>query len=121
MMIFLIRKGLKKEELKEKFEKEYYKLDFNLEELRKTYKFKISCAETVPQAFMAFYESSNFEDAIRNAISIGGDSDTIGAICGSIAAEYYGIPNYIYKNGLNYFDEYQKEIYASFKERYMSE
>lgn len=121
MMIFLIRKGLKKEELKERFEKEYYQLDFNLEELRKTYKFKISCAETVPQAFMAFYESSNFEDAIRNAISIGGDSDTIGAICGSIAAEYYGIPNYIYENGLNYFDEYQKEIYASFKERYMSE
>ena len=121
MMIFLIRKGLTKEELKERFIKDYYPIDFNVKELQENYKFKISCSETVPQAFVAFYESINFEDAIRNAISIGGDSDTIGAICGSIAAEYYGIPNYIYDKVFEYLDVYQIDIYNKFKERFTSE
>lgn len=114
MMIYLIKKGKNKEELKEYFTNNYYPIDFTIEELRETYRFKISCAETVPQAFEAFYESVNFEDAIRNAISIGGDSDTIGAICGSIAAIYYGIPDYIYKEALSFLDEYQTKIYNDF-------
>ena len=60
--------------------------------IRDTYKFNETCQETVPQAIMAFLESTSFEDAIRNAISIGGDSDTIAAITGGIAEAYYGIP-----------------------------
>ena len=118
MMIYLIRQGYNKEELKEYFETNYYPLDFTVEELNKNYKFKISCAETVPEAFIAFYESINFEDAIRNAISIGGDSDTIGAICGSIAAMYYGVPNYIYNDALEFLDKYQKNIYNKFVDKY---
>jgi len=70
----------------------YYKLDFTLDEIRPTYKFNESCQGTVPQAIMCFLESDNFEDAIRNAISLGGDSDTLGAITGSIAGAYYGVP-----------------------------
>ena len=118
MMIYLIRQGYNKEELKEYFETNYYPLDFTVEELNKNYKFKISCSETVPEAIIAFYESINFEDAIRNAISIGGDSDTIGAICGSIAAMYYGVPNYIYNDALEFLDKYQKDIYNEFVEKY---
>ena len=85
-----------------------------MKELQETYKFKISCKETVPQAFVSFYESINFEDAIRNAISIGGDSDTIGAICGCLASAYYGIPEHIYNAGLSYLDKYQGEIFKNF-------
>lgn len=118
MMIYLIRQGYSKEQLKEYFEANYYPLDFTVKELNENYKFKISCAETVPEAFIAFYESINFEDAIRNAISIGGDSDTIGAICGSIAAMYYGVPNYIYNDALEFLDKYQKNIYNDFVEKY---
>lgn len=114
MMIYLIKKGYGKEELKERFVKDYYPLDLTVKELQETYKFKISCKETVPQAFVSFYESINFEDAIRNAISIGGDSDTIGAICGCLASAYYGIPEHIYNAGLSYLDKYQGEIFKNF-------
>lgn len=117
MMIYLIKEGLSKEELKDYFINNYYPIDFTIKELQKNYKFKISCSETVPQAVLAFLESINFEDAIRNAISIGGDSDTIGAICGAMAAQYYGIPNYIYDKSLEYLDDYQKELYNNFKEK----
>ncbi len=118
MMIYLIKEGFTKEELKEYFIENYYPIDFTMKELQKNYRFKISCSETVPQAFLAFLESINFEDAIRNAISIGGDSDTIGAICGAMAAQFYGVPNYIYDKTLNYLDDYQKELYFNFKNKY---
>ncbi len=90
--IRLAREGKSKEEIKAYIEAHYYKIDFTLEELRKTYEWDGSCQGTVPQAMAAFFESTDFEDAIRNAISIGGDSDTIGAITGSIAEAYYGVP-----------------------------
>lgn len=121
MMIFLIRKGFNKSQLKDRFEKEYYPLDFIMNDLQKNYKFKISCAETVPQAFVSFLESINFEDAIRNAISIGGDSDTIGAICGSMAAEYYGIPKSIMKESSKYLDDYLEDIFITFNKKYNNE
>lgn len=117
MMIYLIKNGYNKEQLKEYFIKNYYPIDFTLDDLYENYKFKISCSETVPQAFVAFYESINFDDAIRNAIMIGGDSDTIGAICGSIAATYYGIPDYIINETMWYLDDYLKNIYIEFNEK----
>lgn len=64
---------------------------FKVKDLQKTYTFNETCQETVPQAFECFFESVSFEDAIRNAISIGGDSDTIAAIVGSVAEAYYGV------------------------------
>jgi len=88
--IFLARTGHSKKEIKEKIEKDFeYNLDFTLEEIRPTYKFDVSCMGSVPQAIKSFLEGENFEDTIRNAISIGGDSDTISAISGSIAEAFY--------------------------------
>lgn len=87
--IFLAKLGKSKEEIRQYITEHYYNLNFTLDSIRDTYAFDGSCQGSVPQAIVAFLESENFEDAIRNAISIGGDSDTIGAITGSIAWIYY--------------------------------
>lgn len=89
--IYLARAGSSKEEIRKFIEDNYYDLNFTLDEIRPRYKFNESCQGTVPQAIEAFLESESFEDAIRNAISIGGDSDTLAAITGSIAEAFYGI------------------------------
>lgn len=117
--IFLMRHGKSKnaiEEykkiLKDYIEKEYqYDLNFTLNEIRPSYAFNESCQETVPQAIVSFLESDSFEDAIRNAISLGGDSDTLAAITGSIAEAAYGIPEDIKEKAMNYLDEKIKEVY----------
>ena len=91
--IYLARQKLPKEEIREYISKNFYSLDFTLDEIRDSYMFNEICQDTVPQAIEAFLEGNDFEDAIRNAISIGGDSDTIGAITGSIAEAFYGCPD----------------------------
>jgi ADP-ribosylglycohydrolase len=93
--IFLARNGKSKEEIKEYIEKNFYTLDKTLDEIRPEYRFNETCQGTVPQAIQAFLESTDFEDAIRNAISLGGDSDTLAAITGGIAEAYYGISDEI--------------------------
>lgn len=99
--IFLARTGKSKQEIKSYIEKKYdYLLDFTLSDIRSSYQFDESSAGTVPPAIVAFLESSDFEDAIRNAISIGGDSDTLAAITGSIAEAFYGVPDEIMKKTL---------------------
>ena len=90
--VFLARSGASKEEIKKHLEAKYYKLDFTLDEIRDSYSFDGSCQGTVPQALEAFLEATDFEDAIRNAISIGGDSDTLAAITGAVAEAYFGLP-----------------------------
>ena len=81
-----------KRRIKEHIEGEFgYDLSRTLDEIRPGYQFNETCQDTVPQAITAFLESSDFEDAIRNAISLGGDSDTLAAITGSIAEAAYGI------------------------------
>ncbi len=82
-----------------------YDLSRTLDEIRPTYQFNETCQETVPQALTAFFESTGFEDAIRNAISLGGDSDTLAAITGSIAEAAYGIPDWIQEKARSYLDE----------------
>lgn len=99
--------------MKEHIEFEYgYDLSQTLDEIRPTYQFKESCQETVPQAITAFLESTDFEDAIRNAISLGGDSDTLAAITGSIAEAAYSIPQEIERLALSYLDEPLSEVYV---------
>ena len=83
-----------------------YDLDLNLEELQKDYKFTSKAKDSVPQAIFCFLESTDFEDAIRKAISIGGDTDTIAAITGSIAEAYYGIDKELIKKVEDYVPEY---------------
>lgn len=65
---------------------------------------------TVPQAIIAFLESTDFEDAIRNAVSLGGDSDTLAAITGSIAEAAYGIPDWIKIKAYSYLDTPLRDI-----------
>ena len=100
-----------KSRIKEHIEKEYgYNLSQPLEEIRPIYQFDETCQGTVPQAIIAFLESKDFEDAIRNAISLGGDSDTLAAITGSIAEAAYGIPENIACKAYSYLDEPLKEV-----------
>lgn len=88
--IFLARQGKSKQEIKDYITRTFkYNLDFTLDEIRPTYKFDVTCQGSVPQAIVAFLESSDFESAIRLAISIGGDSDTIACITGGIASAFY--------------------------------
>ena len=91
--IYMARNGSSKEEIKEYIEREFhYDLSRTLDNIRPYYHHVESCQETVPEAIIAFLESKDFEDAIRNAVSLGGDTDTLGAITGSIAEAFYGIP-----------------------------
>lgn len=109
--IFLAKSGVSKSEIKEYIEQNYYTLDFTLDEIRPIYQYEIVCQTSVPQAIQAFLESTDFEDAIRNAISIGGDSDTVAAITGSIADAYYGVDEDLRETALSYLDDYLLDIY----------
>ncbi len=100
--IYLARTGKSKAEIKDYIEKHYYKLDFTLNEIRPAYEFDVTCQGSVPQAIQCFMESSDFEDAIRNAVSLGGDGDTQAAMAGAIAEAFYGIPEDIKQKGLEY-------------------
>lgn len=100
-----------KERLREMMETKYgYDLSRTLDEIRPGYSFNESCQGTVPQAITAFLESTDFEDAIRNAISLGGDSDTLAAITGSIAEAAYGIPQWICDKAWEYLDEPLRDV-----------
>ena len=101
---FLARTGKSMDDIREVVVGDYYPLGFTLDEIRDGYEFDVSCQGSVPQALEAFFESTSFEDAIRNAISIGGDSDTIGAICGAVAGAYYGVSEDIRAKALTFLD-----------------
>ncbi|MDR0477886.1 MAG: ADP-ribosylglycohydrolase family protein [Desulfobulbaceae bacterium] len=97
---------------------EYYVLDLTLDEIRPNYRFNETCQDSVPQALTAFFESAGFEDAIRNAISLGGDSDTLAAICGGVAGAYYGVPKALRAGALNFLDQQQAAILNEFEDIY---
>ena len=103
--IYMARNGSSKDVIKKYIEREFhYNLDRRLDDIRPSYHHVESCQETVPEAMIAFFESTDFEDAIRNAVSLGGDTDTLGAITGSIAEAFYGIPDAL-------IEECKKRIY----------
>lgn len=112
--IWLARQGMTIKDIKEYMIDNYYPIDFVLDEIRDRYEFDVTCQGSVPQALEAFFESESFEDAIRNAISIGGDSDTIAAITGGIAEAYYGIPEEIASDALKFLDDDLIEIIRNF-------
>ncbi len=109
--VYLARRGFSKGEIRDRISKSYYSLDFTIDAIRPSYRFNEICQETVPQAIECFLESGSFEDAIRTAISLGGDSDTIAAITGAIAQAHYGVPDYIGARALTYLDEELRAIY----------
>ena len=86
-----------KEEIKQYIEENYYSLDYDYNEILQKYKFDVTCQNSVPQSIFAFLISQNFEDAIRTAVSMGGDADTMACIAGSIAEAFYGVPENLQK------------------------
>lgn len=116
--IFMALHGKSMLEIRDYIDKNYYPMNFTLDGIRDSYQFNETCQDTVPQAMMAFFESTGFEDAIRNAISIGGDSDTIAAITGGIAEAYYGIPSEIRKHELTFLNERLLAILVEFENKY---
>lgn len=116
--IYMAKTGSSIFEIKDYINENYYPMNFTLDEIRDTYRFNETCQDTIPQALQAFFESSGFEDAIRNAISIGGDSDTLAAICGSVAEAYYGIPDDIRKQALTFLDKDLLKLLTLFESKY---
>lgn len=116
--IYLAKSGANILDIKGYVNDNYYPMNFKLDDIREGYRFNETCQQTVPQAIEAFLESENFEDAIRNAISIGGDSDTLAAITGSIAEAYYGVPTDIRKHALSFLNEELRTILIEFENKY---
>ena len=114
--IYLARQGKTKEEIRDYVNEHFYRLDFTLDEIRPYYTFNETCQESCPQAIEAFLESGSFTDALRNAVSIGGDSDTIAAMTGSIAEAYYGLPDGYRRLANSYLDRYLRGIVKEIKE-----
>lgn len=116
--IYMAKTGSNIFEIRDYVNKNYYPMNFTLDEIRDSYQFNETCQGTVPQALEAFFESTGFEDAIRNAISIGGDSDTVAAICGGVAEAYYGVPTDIRKHALTFLDQNLMKLLTSFENKY---
>ncbi len=118
--IFLARTGKTKEEIRTYIEEYYgYDLHRTCDDIRPHYHFEISCQETVPQSLVAFLDSTSYEDAIRLAISLGGDADTMGAITGAVAAAYYKeIPAALAEITLSKLPEDLKQVLMEFEEEY---
>lgn len=115
---FMARKKCSKSEIKQHIQKHYYPLNFTLKDIRPTYTFDETAQGSTPQAIVAFLESDSFEDAIRNAISIGGDSDTIAAMTGAVAEGFYGIPKAIQNKALSYLTKDLKDIVKNFNKQF---
>ena len=92
----------------------YYILNFTLDYIRPIYSFDVTCIGSVPHAITCFLEADSYEDAIRNAISLGGDGDTIAAMAGAIAEAYFGIPEDLQEKAFEYMDETISEYYYSY-------
>lgn len=120
LCIFLARKGKSHSEIREFVTRNYYPLDFSLAKIRATYSFDETCQGSVPQAITAYLEATGFEDAVRNAVSLGGDSDTIAAIAGSIAEAEYGIPDGLRQKALSHLDPFLSGIVSRFEAVYPS-
>lgn len=92
--IWMARNGASKREIKEFIENEFdYDLSRHCEDIRPGYKFDVSCQGSVPEAIIAFLDAENYEDCVRNAVSLGGDTDTQACIAGGIAEAFYGVPS----------------------------
>ena len=123
MAVYLARIGKSKEEIRAKMQEYYPQLkdeNFTIKNIYGHYGYDeqgdwVTCQGSIPQALAAFLDSENFEDAIRNAVYIGGDSDTIGAMAGSIAEAYYGVPVELEEKALSYLTDDLKGLYFAFE------
>lgn len=120
--IFMARNGSNKDEIKEYILNRYgYDLNRTCDEIRPTYGWESSCQGTVPEAIVAFLDSTDFESAIRLAVSLGGDSDTLACITGGIAEAYYkDIPEHIYQEVWYFLPKDLKEVLKEFGKRFIA-
>jgi ADP-ribosylglycohydrolase len=117
--IFLARTGSDKLEIKQHITDTFgYDLSTPLDVIRETYEFDVSCQGSVPQSIAAFLEATDFEDAIRNAISLGGDADTMACIAGAIADAYWGVPEEIERRTLSFLDDHLRGVVEDFNQRF---
>lgn len=118
--IFLARQGKSKDEIKDYVERFGYRLSTSVATYQKTNKFDETCQKTIPVAVRCFLESEDFEDCIRNSISVGGDSDTIACIAGSIAEAYFGINEELKEKVHPYLDLGLNATLEKFDKKYIT-
>jgi ADP-ribosylglycohydrolase len=120
LAVFLARTGRVKEEIRTEIGTRFrYNLDKTVETIRPDYTFDVSCQGTVPAAIIAFLDSNSYEDAVRNAISLGGDSDTLACIAGAIAEAFYGgVPPAVAERAMGYLPADLREITEQFVQKY---
>lgn len=117
--IFLARTCSSKDEIKRHIEKNYgYDLNRKVDDIRPDYDFDVSCAGSVPESIICFLEADNFEDTIRNAVSLGGDADTQAAIAGGIASAFWEVPPKISARSIRRLDSNLLETFIKFREKY---
>jgi ADP-ribosylglycohydrolase len=119
--VFLARTGSDKTQIKTTIERTFgYRLDARIDEIRPGFQFDVSCQRTVPPALIAFLDSTDYESAVRLAVSLGGDSDTIACIAGGIAQAFYGgVPVDIRTRTLNLLDGHLRSIVDEFEARFL--
>ncbi len=128
LCIFMARKGATTSEIKERIEFEFgYDLSLAIDEIRPRYSWygmdnsgynSVTCQGSVPQAISCALQAKDFEDAVRNAVSIGGDSDTIACIAGGIAEALFGVPDWMIEKVLLLLDKSQNEVVNRFRSKY---
>ena len=119
LCILMARQGASKEEIRNEIESIFgYNLQFTCDEIRPSYTWGGTCQDSVPQAIVSFLDGNDFEDSIRNAISIGGDRDTIGCITGSIAEAFFGVPVELRERTMSYLPKGFKAIIIEFENKY---
>lgn len=118
--IYIARNGSSKDELRQTIETRYgYDFQRTLDEIRPDYSFDETCQRTVPEAMIAFLEADDFESAVRNAISLGGDADTLACIAGSIAEAYYGgVPTKIHERTRSCLPDNMRDIIDRFDAKF---
>ncbi len=120
LAVLLARGKVDKEQIRRELSNRFgYRMDRSLAEIRPGYRFDVSCAGTVPEAVIAFVESDSFEDAVRNAVSLGGDSDTLACITGAVAEAWYGgVPKPIEQYVLSMLPQPLLEVVTAFTARF---
>ncbi len=113
--IMLARMGAGAQKIRAYITEHYYALDFTIDGLRPTYAFSSACRDSVPQALEAFLEAHDFESALRGAVSLGGDSDTIAAIACSVAEAAFGVPQELRRRALSFLDPGLKAALENFE------
>ena len=122
LAVFLARTGQTKDAIRHEISSRFgYHLDRTIDAIRPTYTFDVSCQGSVPEAMIAFLESSNYEDAVRKAVSLGGDSDTLACIAGSIAEAFYrDISDDLRRTAQAFLPEEMLDVLTAFEQQFSS-